>query len=265
MRTFWIRRRRSQRGALTPAVVVIALGLLLLGGLVIDGGRHLNLKARAQATAEEAARAGANMLKLTQDEPVIDKDRAAQAVGAFCARAIAADSAITQCGVDGFGHETQANGNDVFYVQARVEVSDSSTLLGIIGVHDLTADVTAKASAVKGVFGPGKDKFSGKYTPSVSYPPYSVTVSTSKGNPTISFSPPDYPTTVCGVVTTLPATQGVDCTPTKTKTVTTTTKTKKNPHPPPPSTKTTIKKTKQTPTTIWTTFPTTVLPSGWDG
>jgi len=46
------RRRRSEHGALTPAVTVMAIGLLLLGGLVTDGGRQLNAKVRAEATAE---------------------------------------------------------------------------------------------------------------------------------------------------------------------------------------------------------------------
>ena len=50
-------RTRDERGSLAPAVPVIAMFLLLLGGLGVDGSRQLNARGQAVAFAEEAARA----------------------------------------------------------------------------------------------------------------------------------------------------------------------------------------------------------------
>ena len=36
------RFRDTERGSLTPGAVILVTGLLLIVGLVVDGGRHLN-------------------------------------------------------------------------------------------------------------------------------------------------------------------------------------------------------------------------------
>ncbi|HEY7042509.1 MAG TPA: pilus assembly protein TadG-related protein, partial [Nocardioidaceae bacterium] len=137
------RRRRDQRGVLTPAVVVMAIGLLLLGGLVTDGGRQLNARSRAQATAEEAARAAADMLDLREAEAVIDKDKATDAVNRFCEVARQEDDSITACEVADIGHD---DNTDADFVKVHVQITITPLLFGLIGVGDMHADVTASAS-----------------------------------------------------------------------------------------------------------------------
>lgn len=61
----WLSRRvgpnrRAERGSTAVFLAVLAVPLLLLFGLVLDGGRALEAKLRAKDAAAEAARAGAN-------------------------------------------------------------------------------------------------------------------------------------------------------------------------------------------------------------
>ena len=57
--------RRDDRGSLTLFAVVLALGLLAMTGLVVDGGAKLTAQRRANHLAEQAARAGAHAVDLT--------------------------------------------------------------------------------------------------------------------------------------------------------------------------------------------------------
>lgn len=54
------RLRRGEKGSTAAFLAVLAVPLLLLFGLVVDGGRALEAKLRAKNAAAEAARAGAN-------------------------------------------------------------------------------------------------------------------------------------------------------------------------------------------------------------
>lgn len=249
-------RQADQRGALTPAVVVMALGLLLLGGLVTDGGRELNAQLQAQAYAEEAARAGANALVLTQRQPTIDQTKAKAEVAEFCAVARRESQQITQCHATGFGSVKDANGQPVGYVQVTVDMVVKTTLFGIIGLHTLPVSETATASEVEGITQAG-DQGPGDQPPSIRYPTGTLTLPTTGEPPVTSFPPPtDYPTTVCGIPTRLPVTIGQSCI----RTTITTTITRPPPPPPPPP-RTTI--TSEIPTHTPSDYPTTVTPSGW--
>ena len=57
----------NQRGALSPAVAILAVMIFALAGLVIDGGRQLGARSRAVGYAQEAARAGAAAIVLNSD------------------------------------------------------------------------------------------------------------------------------------------------------------------------------------------------------
>lgn len=242
------RRGRDQRGALTPAVVVMALGLLLLGGLVTDGGRQLNAQLQARAYAEEAARAGANPLVLTERQPQIDRAKSVAEVEGFCAVARQESREITSCRVTGFGSRKDPNGVPVSYVEVTVEMSLTTTLFGIIGIHTLHVLESSTASEVEGIKQAG-DQGPGDAPPSIKYPTGSITVPTTGAPSDTSFPPPtDYPTTVCGVPTRLPVTIGQSCIHTE---YPTTVKT------PPPPHRTIIK------TRTPSNYPTTVTPSGW--
>lgn len=250
------RRRRDQAGALTPAVVVMALGLLLLGGLVTDGGRQLNAQLQARGYAEEAARAGANPLVLTEKQPSIDRAKSVAAVASFCAVARQESDEITSCRVTGFGSHKDPNGVPVSYVSVTVEMSLTTTLFGIIGIHTLHVSESATASEVEGIKEAG-DQGPGDQPPSIQYPTGSITVPTSGAPPTTSFPfPTEYTTVVCGVQTVLPVTLGQSCVTTSVPTTIT-----KPPPPPPPPPRTTITTTIQT--TTPSNYPTTVTPSGW--
>ncbi len=250
------RGRRDQRGALTPAVVVMALGLLLLGGLVTDGGRELNAQLQARAYAEEAARAGANPLVLTQQQPVIDRQKSVAEVAGFCAVARQESAEITSCGVTGFGSVKDQNDQPVSYVKVTVEMSLDTTLFGIIGIHTMHVSQTATASEVEGINEAG-DQGPGDQPPSIKYPTGTLTVPTSGAPSETSFPPPtDYPTTVCGIATRLPITMGQTCVHTSYVT-----KITLPPPPPPPPPSTTV--TKTVPTRTPSNYPTTVTPSGW--
>lgn len=235
------RRVRDERGALTPAVVVMSIGLLLLGGLVTDGGRQLNAKLRAQATAEEAARAGATMLDLRQPEAVLDEGKAGDAVAAYCERAAEQDPTITTCEVSDFGHD---DNKETDFVEVHVEITIPPLLFGIIGVSDLRADVTARASAVQAVKDPYHDVNQPPVTPKPEYPTTTLNVPITSGTEVTSVPvPTQYTTVLCGATTALPVTVGLTCT------VTTST-----PTPPPPP------KTTET-TTVFSPYPTSVSPS----
>ncbi|WP_154793237.1 pilus assembly protein TadG-related protein [Occultella kanbiaonis] len=52
----------TERGSITPAAVMFSIVLLLIIGLVVDGGRKLNAVARAGDVAAQAAHAAAQQL-----------------------------------------------------------------------------------------------------------------------------------------------------------------------------------------------------------
>jgi Putative Flp pilus-assembly TadE/G-like len=140
---------RRDAGSIAPAVPAIALILLLLGGLVLDASRLLNLRGRALAYAEEAARAGAGALELRPDGFLRVDPLAAEArVEEYCT--VARDGgSVSECeflGVEAPG------GTDTrpLAVRVRVRMSENATLLGIVGVSELTATGEARARPVEG-------------------------------------------------------------------------------------------------------------------
>ena len=236
--------RRDERGALTPAVIIMALGLLLLGGMVTDGGRQLNARLRAQATAEEAARAGANMVDLRDPDLPIEWEEAQAAVAAYCDVAMEADPTITECAPVDRGYDAERGQS---WIDARVVVEVSPLLFGILGVDNLAAEITSRAYAQEGVRAPN-DVQDVDFTPSVEYPTTTLEVPTNDDPSTTVITPPTgYPTMLCGERTTLPLTVWVSCS------VTTITL----PTEPPPTTPTATRTS-----TSYTTAPTSVNP--WD-
>lgn len=235
-------RRRDQRGALTPAVIVMALGMLLLGGLVTDGGRQLNAKLAATSTAQEAARAGANMLDQREQVAVIDPEKATEAVEAYCTVARENDSRIDVCEVERIGKEENAE-KITYIIQVRVTMKVQAFLFGIIGQNELAVDVTADASPIQAVKAPGEDIVLDPFTPTPDFPTRTIDPPTDPApSPTSNPVPDEYTTEVCGVTTAVPLTIGISCS------VTTTTR----PPPPPPAETIT--------TTVFSPYPTSVAP-----
>jgi Flp pilus assembly protein TadG len=133
---------RNQRGALSPAVVILAVMIFTLAGLVIDGGRQLGAKSRAVGYAQEAARAGAATIDLNSPEAKIDITKAGDAVATFCAEVSANDPAVTNCGTSELDDQ---------HLQVKVRIDNKTTFLGMVGIQDLPANGVGEAHAEQGV------------------------------------------------------------------------------------------------------------------
>jgi Flp pilus assembly protein TadG len=133
----------SDDGQVTAFVTVIAVALLALAGLVLDGGLALAAKVRALDAAQAAARVGAQQIDLatfrSTDTSRLDPARAAAAARAFLASA----------GLDGTASATATT------VTVTVRTTSQTQLLSLVGVDSLDVSATATATPVRGVTGPG--------------------------------------------------------------------------------------------------------------
>lgn len=77
----------NERGTVSPFIAVIALALVMVAGMVYDGGEVLAAQARARDLAGNAARAGAQELDLDElratGRAVLLADRASNAAQAY--------------------------------------------------------------------------------------------------------------------------------------------------------------------------------------
>lgn len=144
----WL-RARDESGSLAPAVPIIAIMLLALGGLGIDGSRQLNARGQAVAFAEEASRAGAQGVDLTQEQLTLDPDLVRDRVRTYCDRVLQLGQ-VTECRFDRIEQSTGNNSRPIVVVTS-VKLDIQSTLLGIVGVRRLTASATAKARPYEGI------------------------------------------------------------------------------------------------------------------
>ncbi|WP_020384791.1 TadE/TadG family type IV pilus assembly protein [Kribbella catacumbae] len=132
----------NHRGALSPAVAILAVMIFTLAGLVIDGGRQLGAKSRAVGYAQEAARVGAATIQLNTSEAKIDTAKAGTAVAAFCAQVSQNDKAVQQCGTTELTDEG---------LKVQVVIGNKTTFLGMVGIGHLDATGTGEAHAEQGV------------------------------------------------------------------------------------------------------------------
>jgi hypothetical protein len=130
------------RGALSPAVAILAVMIFTLAGLVIDGGRQLGARSRAVGYAQEAARVGAASIQLNSAEAKIDTAKAATAISDFCAQVSSNDPTVTACG------PTKLT---VDQVDIKVAINNKTTFLGLIGKTSLKASGVGTAHAEQGV------------------------------------------------------------------------------------------------------------------
>ena len=130
--------RQDELGAVTAFVVVFTTTLLLVVGLVVDGGYVLAARRSAINEAEAAARAGAQAVRtdvLRADGPVtIDPARARRRALEYLA---------------GTGHEgSVAVAGDT--VQVEVSFTKPLTILGLAGLGQVTVRGTGEAQGVRG-------------------------------------------------------------------------------------------------------------------
>jgi hypothetical protein len=130
------------RGALSPAVAILAVMIFTLAGLVIDGGRQLGARSRAVGYAQEAARVGAATIQLNNAEAKIDTAKAATTIAAFCAQVSSNDPAVTSCAPTKLTEEQ---------VDIRVAIDNKTTFLGLIGKTNLKASGIGTAHPEQGV------------------------------------------------------------------------------------------------------------------
>ena len=130
-------------GGLTLMLVVLFIALIALAGIVVDGGAKLTADENATALAQEAARAGATTVDVSQ----------AYSTGAFAvdpARATAAARAyLLGAGYRNF--TVSPDGNRAITV--RVTITEPTKFLSLIGIGSFSTTRTATAQLVTGVTG----------------------------------------------------------------------------------------------------------------
>lgn len=139
----------DDRGSIAPMIPVMAMVLLILGGLVIDASRQLNERGEAVAYAEEAARAGAQGVQLGRGDISLDPTKVRQRVSDYCEQ-ISHNSAVSSCRFEGIS-QTSGTTSRPLVVNVRVTMSINASLLGIVGVTSLRATGTGKARPVEGL------------------------------------------------------------------------------------------------------------------
>ena len=138
------RRDRLQddgdRGSLTAYLLIMTVALVLLAGLVLDGGAALTAHGTAADTAQQAARAGADALDGTSLRAGTPAGLTANPAAARAAAAGVLDAA----GVTG---DITVNGATVT-VTARA--SKSTAILTIVGIGQVGGTATATAVPLHG-------------------------------------------------------------------------------------------------------------------
>ena len=134
-------RGHGEEGMVTAFVVIFVFALLLLAGLVIDGGLTLAARVQAIDEAQAAARAGAQAINLplfrTTGQVELNPTQAQQEAEAYLAST---------------GHlgNVRVVGNEV---EVSVSITQRMQILGIGGIGSLTVTGHGNASPVEGVQG----------------------------------------------------------------------------------------------------------------
>ena len=127
------RRADPERGAIGVFLAVLVPGLLLMIGLAVDGGAQVAATQRANAIADEAARAGGQALDVSAalaGQMQFDPAAAVAAAQDYLARN------------DVRGAVTIVDGDTL---QVTTTISEPTTLLGLIGITTLTVEGTGTA------------------------------------------------------------------------------------------------------------------------
>jgi Flp pilus assembly protein TadG len=144
----------GERGSIIPLVPVLVIAFFMIGGLIVDGSRELNARGEAQAYAEEAARAGATAVDLKSDTLALDPVIAEARVRAYCAAVMGTNnSPVSSCSLadPAFTDAKTCQGQTAaIVVNAVVQMRIETSLLGIVGITDLTSSGRAKARPFEG-------------------------------------------------------------------------------------------------------------------
>jgi Tfp pilus assembly protein PilX len=133
-----------EAGSATVFVAITVLGLLILCGLVVDGGAKLRAVQQADRVATEAARAAgqaADPAALAAGDARVDRQAAVNAANGFLAAAQATGTGSISA--------------DGTAVEVTVTTTAPTVFLGLIGVSSFTVTGHGKAVLVHGVTGGG--------------------------------------------------------------------------------------------------------------
>ena len=136
------RRARRDSGQVTAFVVVMAAALVLMIGLVLDGGLTLAARERALGEAQVGGRAGAQAVNLATY-----RQNGTLALNPAQATADA-DAYLASIGATGTATAT-AN-----LVTVTVTIVQPMQVLSAAGLHAVTVHATATAVPVRGINGP---------------------------------------------------------------------------------------------------------------
>lgn len=135
--------RRGERGSVTLYGLVLAIGMMALVGLVLDGGAKLRAARQATGIAEEAARAAAGHADLpaayTRGIYRVDPQAALQAARDYLAAA---------------GQHGTVRVTGPATIEVTVRIEQPATMLSLIGIDSLSVQETAQAHLVTGITAP---------------------------------------------------------------------------------------------------------------
>lgn len=131
--------KRDEAGTVTVFVTVFMLALLVVAGLVIDGGRMLAARREVANVAESAARAGAQELDT----------RAARTSATVQLDPVAAQRRATEfLAASGYSGTVTVEANRV---HVQVSATPHLFILGIAGMSDATVTANGEARGVRAV------------------------------------------------------------------------------------------------------------------
>jgi Flp pilus assembly protein TadG len=136
-----LKRVEGERGSVTLFFVIACVGLLVMAGLVVDGGTKAKALQRADRVAAEAARTGGQAItvptSVTGDPPLVQTGVAAAAAeGYLRAAGVRGDVAV----LDGGRRLT-----------VTTTITEDTIFLGLIGIHTVRATGRAEATLVRGI------------------------------------------------------------------------------------------------------------------
>lgn len=128
--------RNAERGALSVFLAVLVPGLLLIIGLAVDGGAKVAATQRADAIAEEAARAGGQALDIS----------------AALAGQVRIDPTAAVAAAQDYLHRTGVQGAvtvvDGGTLRVTTTIAQPTTFLGLIGIPTLTVQGSGTAALI---------------------------------------------------------------------------------------------------------------------
>ena len=133
-----LHRGDRERGSVSLFFVMVTLALLVIIGLVVDGGAQIRNRQRADTSAQEAARAAGQAVN---PAAAINGDGAQIQLGTAQA---AAQQYLASAGVQ--GNVTTTGGTTV---HVHTTTTYSPAFLGVIGVGSLSASADADVRVVR--------------------------------------------------------------------------------------------------------------------